>query len=128
MTEKAERHGRHQHVGVGPEQDGELVPGPDRRLLGVADRDEHGMAAEKDDGPGAEAAVPAHEAVLAEDAFQQGEPRYEQEHDEQQVTARQAGDLAGRGLDPARCRQRSPGHGRQPERERDTEPDQMPRR
>ena len=74
------------------------MPGSHRSLLGVADRDEHGMAAQKDDGPGAEATVPAHEAVLAENAFQEREPRYEQEHDEQQVAARQAGDLASRSL------------------------------
>ena len=116
--QKAERHGRHEHVRVGGEQDGELVPRADRRLLGVADRDEHGVRAQQDDGPRAETAMPPHEAVLAENTFQPGKPRYQQEHDEKQVAARQAGDLAGRGREPTRRGESPSRHGGQPEPER----------
>ena len=64
--QQAERHGGGQHVGVLPDQDGELVPRPGPGLLGVADGDEDGMGGDQVDGPLPEEAVPPQQAVLTD--------------------------------------------------------------
>ena len=97
------------------------MPRADRSLLGVTDRDENGVAAQNDDGPRAETAMPSHQPVLTEHAFKPGEPRDQQEHHEEQVAAGQACDLADRGCQAARRGERTAGLGGHPEPQRDTE-------
>ena len=79
--------------------------------------------AQEDDWPGAQAAVPSHEPVLAENTFQPGESRNQEEHDEEQVASREARDLACGRRDPARRCERPPCHRRQSESQGDAEPD-----
>ncbi len=121
--QQAEGDRRHEDVRVGGEQDAQLVQGTDRGLLRVADGDEDGVGSEQDDRPRPYPAVPAHEAVLAENTFQPGQPRDQEQHHEEQVAPREAEELAGRDREPTWGGEAATCHIRQSETERGAESD-----
>ena len=95
--------GRCDHVGVGVEERGELVPDAGPGRLGVGKCQQHGMGNDERDRPRRQAAVQGEQPVLSEHAFDHGDPADEQHHDKCQVApgetcqvAEEHGDAPGR--------------------------------
>ena len=115
--------GRGQDPGVGPQELAELVQHAVVGGLRVADGDQDRMGAQQIQRPRPELAMPAHEPVLADRALERPAAGDEHDHDDHPVRGGEPGEPAERGREPARGAQRSGALGRDPERERDAEPE-----
>ena len=110
-----------EHARIRPQQLAELMQQPVVRGLRVADGDEDPVRAQQVQRPGPQAPVPAHEAVLADDALERSHARDEHDHDHHRVRGREAREAAERGRDAAGGLQRSRALGGHAEREGDPE-------
>jgi hypothetical protein len=93
------------------------------RLPRVADRDQHRVREQEVQRPRPEAAVPGHEAVLADRALERRHARHEEHHDDHRVGGEQTGEPPERRRDAAGRAQRSGALRRDREADRDAEPD-----
>ena len=92
--QKAEGHGGGQHVRIRGEELPELVQEAGLGQLGVAERDEHDVDADEDEGPGRDPTVPLDQTVLAQRPLQPGEPGDEHQHEQHEVGPGEAGQSA----------------------------------
>ena len=106
-----------QHVGVGGQLQPQLVEETRSVGLGVAGHDQEGVQHQEADGPGPDPAMPPNQPVLADRALEQRDTADEEDHQEEQVGAGQAGELAGEDEQPSRRLQGPFGLGADPEQD-----------
>ena len=106
--QQAVRDERGEHVRIRADELEELVEESGGVELRVAPDDEGDVGGDQPDGPGAQAAVPPDELVLAHRALEPGDAGHQQHQHQQQVAADEAAEATGGGQPAAGRRQGPP--------------------